>query len=293
MTSGKRQKLICLMMMFVCLGWWGQVRAYVLCPDHILTLMLEETGRDTGLAVRQQTGLRDMDCGGQVDEERPLLVETIWYEPPGHFRAEVTGEEGQRIYVSTGQGALSIAGEKIVANRRNELLAYHLPLAFEDHGDLTERLEQYGVDPTVSSLGRHQDAVAFVIGARYPDLSRSQLWVDKESFLPRRFIIRTAADDSLLEARYLDWRKANDLWYPWRIEIYRDGLVERVICALSVRRQSSFADTFFDLTELKAAYPEDVPENDPAGAPAQGKPEQPYPDNDVQQTIDDFRKLYQ
>jgi len=284
--ANKGHKGIYLVIMTVCLCWAGHARGYVLCPDHILTRMLEKTAPSAGVEVSQKTSLQDFACGDEAPPEERFTGETLWYTPPGRIRLETSGPDDRRIYVAAEAEALIIVGQKIVADRPSDLLAYLLPFSFTSRERLRMGLDRYGVDTQVSSLGRHQREVAFVIGARFPDTSVSQLWVDKETFLPARLLIRKPGQDHLLEARYLDWQQVRSWWYPMRIEVYRNGLLSRVVCADGVSGKSSFPPDFFDITALKAEYPQKIP-------PATGESEAPRPENDIQQTIDDFRKLYQ
>lgn len=284
--SNKGRKGICLVIMTVCLCWSGHAGGYVLCPDHILTRMLKKTAPSAGVEVSQKTSLRDFDCGGVAGPEGRITAETLWYAPPGRIRLEASGPDDRQIYVADETGALTIVGQKIVADRPSDLLAYLLPLSFTSRERLIKGLERYGVDTQVSSLGRYQREVAFVIGARFPDTSASQLWVDKETFLPTRLLIRKPGQDRLLETRYLDWQQVRSLWYPMRVEVYQNGLLSRVVCADAVSGKSSFPPDFFDITALKNEYPQNIP-------PAADEPEAPRSETDIQQTIDDFRKLYQ
>ena len=111
-----------------------------------------------------------------------------------------------------------------------DILFYHSREA------LVDRLLQLGVDVTISSLGRFEEKIAFVIGAEYPDESVSQVWIDQDTFLPLRWIIKgvnPAGESDTIEIRYLVWWKVGKLRYPSRIEFYQDEELVRVSQAKS------------------------------------------------------------
>ncbi len=274
--------LIALLFFFCCVGeCWG----YVLCPAHILKRTTDKTNIASGFKVQQVVGLQDIDCQ-KTGEATSLIHGSAWYRPPGSFRTEVSGDNGRRIYISDGRRALVIAGGEIMAAGENNLMFYHRLLVFQEREALGRCLEDLGVDMTVSSLGRYDDDVAYVIGAVYPDPSASQLWVNKENFLPLRLIVNGSSQQGRLEARYKNWQQQYGFWYPRRIEIYQKGKLRRVVCAESLEKKRSFKADFFDIKALENAYPRAVAEEE-------RQPEDSYSADDVEKTIDEFRKLYQ
>jgi hypothetical protein len=97
---------------------------------------------------------------------------------------------------------------------------------------LRENWSDWGVDIGASSLGLWDEDVVYVIGAHYPDESVSQVWVDKERFLPVRWIIHqppTSRTDhfKVLEFAYRQWRQHGETWYPMLIDTYLDGRIIR------------------------------------------------------------------
>ena len=161
-------------------------------------------------------------------------------------------------------------------------------LLYRSREELVERLLDLGVDVSVSSLGRVEGEIAFVVGAVYPDESVSQIWFDRETFLPMRWIIRgnggTSASD-VLEIRYLTWWKSGQSRYPSRIEVYQDGNLVRVNQLKIFREDNGFSEELFDIDHLRAVYPL-VPEQ----SLVPGEPEEP---SEVQKTIEEFRRVFE
>jgi outer membrane lipoprotein-sorting protein len=144
------------------------------------------------------------------------------------------------------------------------------------------------VDVKVSSLGRFQGKPAYVLGARYPDETTPQVWLDKDTFRPFRWIM-TSKDgkrrENSLEVRYLEWQKVKNAWYPMRIEFFMAGILVREIHVQNIKVNPSFLKKLFDITHLKSLYPQ--------GPPAEQEQENKKDLNDVQKTIEDFKKLYE
>jgi hypothetical protein len=256
---------------------WG----YVLGPEMLLSLMSREIGQPGGFTVKQTIRRDLMSCD---DDSGVGVREIAWYNIPGQFRVEAVSEEGKTsVYVTAAERAVTILNQTVLSTDENSLMLYTAPLLFRDWETLSERLSDLGVAVSVTSLGRLDRRVAFVVGAHYPDVSVSQFWVDKETFLPWRLLVKTSEDDTI-EVVYGDWRKEDRFSHPHRIDIYRNNTLHHTICCQGVTRTRSFADDFFNIDHLQSQYPS-VGEDpfDPAEKPL----------DDIEQTIDDFRKLYQ
>ena len=102
---------------------------------------------------------------------------------------------------------------------------------------LARTLTEQGVDVTVTSLGRFNDRIAFVLGARYPDESVPQLWFDRETLLPLRWLLIRPSEDGIplrTEIRFFAWQKSGNLQYPQAMACYRDG--QLVVQPIKVRQ---------------------------------------------------------
>ncbi len=255
---------------------------YVPEGELLLFLMTEKIGQPQGLMVKQAVSQDLLPCG-EENEYPERLRETVWYRPPGDFRSEIRGDGGKNLYVASAGEVVTIFQQAIFSMEENRLMLYKEPLLFRDWKTLSERLSILGVDVAVSSLGRMEGKVAFVIGAQYPDDSRSQFWLRKDTLLPWRLIIHQPGAESI-EAVYSDWRNQGSFLHPRRIEVYQNNILHRVICCEKVAAHAFFADNFFDIEYLQSRYPL-------SGEASIETKEKPH--DEVQQTIDAFRKLYQ
>jgi len=251
-----------------------------------------ETADDIQALVNTETDLpaeQNIEIDQSVMVEKTLeLEETLRFVFSHAFRSDSKSYDSERIHVVSGDRSLTIIDGNIVPAEANRFDLYKDILLYRSREDLVERLLDLGVDVSVSSLGRIEGEIAFVVGAVYPDESVSQIWFDRETFLPMRWIIRgnggTFASD-MLEVRYLTWWKSGESRYPSRIEFYQDGNLVRVNQVKSFREDEGFSEELFDIDHLRAVYPL-VPEQ----PLVPGEPEEP---SEVQKTIEEFRRVFE
>ena len=299
----------------------GPVHGYVLQGLHILDLMIEQLGEARSLFVSQElifyrlVSQVDIDSNEPVAEyqaqdnteialpadqtttqveENVTVEETLELEEilrfifSNAFRSDAKSLDSERVYVVSGDKSLTIVDGNIVPATANRFDRYKDILLYRTREGLAERLLELGVDVSVSSLGRFEGEIKFVIGAVYPDESVSQIWFDRETFLPWRWIIQGNGGSSgsdVLEVRYLTWWKSGQSRYPSRIEFYQDGKLVRVNQVKSFREGDIFSDDLFDIEQLRSFYP--VAPEQPL---VPGESEEP---SEVQKTIDEFRRVFE
>lgn len=262
------------------------VRAYVLEGPHVLDLMTSKKSPPQTLLVEQQVIIED-----PVLSDRPIeLEETLRYSFPDTFRADTQHELTHRILVVARSQALVVVDDQIVSNQQGRFDHYKDVLLYRSRQLLHRALIAQHVDVEQTSLGRWDDHIVVVIGAQYPDESVSQLWVDKELFLPLRWIIvagDTSEDEEAyrLEFIYRDWRKINKVWYPMQIETTLNQKRIRMVRVKTVKKDVVLDAGLFNISNLMTLY-------EPA------EPEEPQPHtetelDEVERTIEDFRKKFE
>jgi hypothetical protein len=298
----------------------GPVQAYVLQGLHILDLMIEQLGEARSLFVSQELIFYRLVSQVDIDSNEPVaeyqaqdnseialpadqtiqvevnvtveetleLEEILRFIFSNAFRSDAKSLDSERVYVVSGDKSLTIVDGNIVPATANRFDRYKDILLYRTREGLAERLLELGVDVSVSSLGRFEGEIKFVIGAVYPDESVSQIWFDRETFLPWRWIIQGNGGSSgsdVLEVRYLTWWKSGQSRYPSRIEFYQDGKLVRVNQVKSFREGDIFSDDLFDIEQLRSFYP--VAPEQPL---VPGESEEP---SEVQKTIDEFRRVFE
>jgi outer membrane lipoprotein-sorting protein len=268
---------------FFCLAILGfqhaSLHAYVLPGPFLLKLMTQNLGIADRLLVTQKLILHDDNPNMNTDE----LSETLTFKFPKTFRSDIVSENIQRIRILSNRIVFTVIDGKISDEPENAYDHYKDLMLFRSREIIEERLSDLSVDVKVSSLGRFQGKPAYILGAQYPDETAPQVWLDKNTFLPFRWIISGNATQNL-EVLYLDWKNLNKIWYPMRIEFYSNGNLVREIHVQDIKVNPSFKDDLFDIQKLTLLYPKNAPIE-----PKNGDKEEL---DEVQKTIEEFKKIY-
>lgn len=254
------------------------VGAYVLKSEHVLQLMLEKNSLPARLQVSQTVSVFDPE----VDFMTADYEEQVFLQIPDQFRAEIVTEGFQRIQAAASGRVLTILDGRVIAESAVWTDHYRELFAFRDRRRLAERLSALGINMPVSSLGRFEGKICFVLGADYPDETVPQIWVDKETFLPLRWIVAPGAGDGgkKREILFYDWQNHHRTWYPGRMEFLEDQRPVKRIQVRQVALNPSFAKDFFDLDRLKGIYGAQILEEEPG----EGR--------DISRQIEEFKKIY-
>ncbi|MEW6670503.1 MAG: hypothetical protein AB1427_02295 [Thermodesulfobacteriota bacterium] len=269
-------------------GWtvWfnGPAHAYVLSGPHILERMISNYGKARRLLISQTQTVFTPDAQAAGIE----LNETVRYVFPEIFRSDLRSQTGQRIYVVTKDDALTAIDGKIVNEPEDEFDRYKDILLYHSREILHQKLNWMGVNVARTSLGRFQDKIAFVMGAQYPDESRSQLWVEKETFWPLRWLIvkkTPTGQPAVLEIQYQSWQLFTDNWYPAQITFIENGRLVREIKVASVQVNTNFSNELFNVQQLKKRFlPPAAMVIEPPGTDGMGE---------INKTIEEFKKIYE
>lgn len=279
------RQIVCILSVLLAVASIGKtVDAYVLQGPHILELMIEKLGRARRLLVSQT-----LQSHGSGSHSVPVeLRETLRFSFPEMFRADIQTENTRRIHVLSKGEVLTIVDGQVEIDTETRFDLYKDILLFRSRPLLEHRLTRFGVDVSVSSLGRLKDKPVFIVGAHYPDESVPQIWIDKRTFLPLRWIVtRTAGGNrkDSLEVRYSQWKKDSGTYYPNRIEFLQGDDLMRRIEVNDVRVNPAFPDALFDIEHLKSI-------NQPATPITSGQIEIKEL-SEVQKTIEDFKKIFE
>jgi len=296
------------------------IYAYVLEGSHIIQLMTEHLGQADSLFISQKVvfyniqpqpeSLNQNDspktangAAENIDNHQAVsdktdeaeaqprtieLDESLRYVFSEAFRSDSVSDDNQRIFVSRDGQTLTVIDGVISGGGETRFDLYKDLLLYRSREALSERLSSLGVDISVSSLGKFEGQIAFVLGAEYPDESRPQLWIGLTAFHPLRMMIpsRTSTySTDLLEIRYSQWRKISEMWYPMLTEFIQDGITVRAIEVNDYQINPNFSKDIFDIARLKLEYRQPVKATTGAGE-TEGLSE-------VQKTIEEFKKIFE
>jgi len=283
----KSKKTIFFISIAVLLWSFVPANAYVLQGSHLIKLMTKNIGKTKSLFVSQKLILYD----DSFEDGKIELIETLKYIFPEKFRSDIVSKNSKRIHVVSKGRSLTVIDGKTVAGLETIFDRYKDIILYNSRSALVQRLAHLGINVSVSSLGRFENKPVYVLGAQYPDESVSQIWLNKDSFRPFRWIIisnKPGGRRDSLEVRYFKWRKIRTIWYPMHIEFYQHDNLIRIIEVDEIKVDPVFSTELFDINRLKSTYPKDT--TDSQGL---SKQRQPGELSEVQKMIEEFKKIYE
>jgi outer membrane lipoprotein-sorting protein len=259
-------------------------RAYVLPAKQILDLMIKQLGSGTTLQISQKTVIYDPSLAEGMQE----FNATLYYRYPDRFRYEAATPEGEEIRVVGPEGALVIRNGQIVHQRETRFDHFKDPLLYQKAELLHWKLSQREVDLNVVSLGRYRNKISYVIGAKYPDESLPQVWIEKDTFRPIRYILAPGdlSDSDSEEVEYADYKSlGKNKWYPARILFYKNARLTRMYALEDFKVNPELSNKLFDMAHLRTSYQSMTLKEPPPSSPSQL--------DEVEKTINDFSKTFE
>lgn len=262
-------------------GLFSGADAYVLQGQHILELMVEKLGDAKRLLISQRLIIHDRS----LTHHPTKIRETVRYLYPDAFRSDISSDTIQRIYLFTGGKVLTVidgkasTGVETWFDRYKDLFLYHSRVLLANHLTLS------GVDVSVSSLGRFGDKIAYVVGGEYPAENRSQVWIEKETFRPIRWILKDIPnypDLGTVEFRYKNWQEFDTVAYPMDIEFFQDGMLVRTLNVETVTVNPEFSKDLFDMEAIQSRY-----------LPVEREERASEALDEVKKTIEEFKRRFE
>ena len=232
--------------------------AYVLQGPHVLQLTAKAMGTIATLQVEQKLLIYP-----QTSETLPAVYdETAIYVMPERFRSDIVSEKIQRTHLVFGDTSITVVDGRMSLDG-DPFDAYQELLRARTRWRLMRTLNRMGVETAICTLGRVDETVVFVLGARYPDESVCQLAIDKTTFLPVRLLLVDEKIDSTgnrLEIVYREWEKLQSGWFPMQVQFFRGDRLVREIRVVSLRLNPSIPSETMDPEALKASVAASTPE---------------------------------
>ena len=216
-------------------------------------------------------------------------AQLVRYQLPGNFRSDITSEELTRIHLVSANQALTVVDGKIVSEGETWEDRYNDIFLYRSRKEMVEKLESYGINFSVTSLGRYDHAICLIIGAQYPDESVPQIWLDKETFRPMRWIVESSGDPEnpkYSEILYRNWTRHSGAWYPSEIAFFKDGVRIRTMTVTEVLVNPDFSDDLFGLAKLKSIYLNQAHD-------ATNDSDSAIEESDIEQRIMEFKQIYE
>ena len=225
--------------------------AFVLEGPHVLDLTAKAMGKIAALQVDQRLLIYPQDPDGAAT----VLNETATYVMPQRFRSDIDSEQVQRTHLVFADSSITVIDGRMTVGE-DPFDRYQRILRSRTRSQLMRTLNHLGVETAISSLGRVEKTVVFVLGAHYPDESVSQLAVDQETFLPVRLLLvdsELEAAGQHLEIVYRNWQNVEKARFPLEVLFYTNGRLAREIRVVDRRPNPSIPPAMMDVEALKAS----------------------------------------
>lgn len=278
--------------------------AYVLPAPFVIEQMLGNLQLPKQMEIDQRLFVHFFEDGkkqqshglpgaeGEDENENQIKPETagfdqkVYYRMPGAYRSEINTPEFKQIFISSGSSLLRVIDGAVLSDNARWYDCYKDLFVFSSRRPLVNHLERLGIDMTISSLGRLEKELVYVCGARYPDESMPQLWVEKNFFRPVRWIVAPGAfpqDPPSLEIRYQGWQRIDRTWYPGRIEFFENGRLVRSMVVKELDVNAYVPDSLFDISAMSDRYESTKQEPGPKAGTS----------GEVRRQIEEFKRIYE
>ena len=229
--------------------------AYVLEGPHILNLMVKKIAGKAAVAASAKVTLVN-----PAPEGSPVsFYQQVEIRVPGMTRVAIQAPQRKLVRINSGADTLTVVNDQIIPSTVSIYDRYLMLFAFQTRKALQEWLMQQGVDVAVSSIGRYEDRLVYVVGAKYPDLTVSQIWVDKETFLPIRWVAAEPQKDGAtrtMDAVYGNWQRVDKAWFPMTVSFNAEDVPRRVVTMTDVDMHPDLNAAAFDVAQIRAVLPE-------------------------------------
>ena len=254
--------------------------AFVPKTPHLLYLVVEKIRKPAGIQAFQNKKIVNYQDQGPGYVE---IVERLLYAFPGKFRTDVTSGTVSGFSIETDGQFVKVINDVIVSTQKPMLDAWSDILLYRDYETLAHQLSLSGVDTEKVTFKRYRDTICYVIGGSpSKDEMDSSLWIEKDSFLPLRYVV--VKDGWVVEFLYGHWQKFSKTWYPMQISIFFDNQLYALVDVKSVELKKVNPSSMFDVAMVKASYPDGRDtENDQDGLDQV---------DELEKSIKDFGKLF-
>jgi len=261
--------------------------AYVLKGPRLLELMLENIGNAKAVLLKEKLFIFNND----KYEKTVIFNEITRYGFPDKFRVDTWSQTAQMFVVFSEKTSLHVVDKNIVSDNDiyfdTVLWFYKDILLYRDKAVLQNALNNDKVDISMSSLGRYNNKIAYVLGAKYPDVSMAQIWLDKNTFRPFRWLIPGSEkenDYDFFEIHFLKWQSVNNFWYPQVIKFFQNDILIRQITVETINVNPVFNPDIFNIDHIKSIYQTKEQTNN-----TKNKSEEL---NNIKKAIEKFKKIY-
>jgi len=218
--------------------------------NFIIKMMLKGNHAVENIKIEQIATLFDINTG-----HNDLMVpEVLYLRVPDDYRLDIAFPEEHKTFIHSEGKILIIVGGKVIGNSKDEKSIFKDFFIKRSVDEIIGLLRSRNVDIERRGLGRFNGKIAYIIGAKEREAKLPQLWIEKDTFLPLRFIVEEKKEDStaVLEIRYLDYINLDDKYrYPYTMEFYYNNKLTLRYEVQKVVVNTQIPDDIFDVSKVK------------------------------------------
>jgi outer membrane lipoprotein-sorting protein len=255
--------------------------AYVMPGKQMVKEMAKNIGSTRSMSAVHSFIMHNLE----YNEGQPLeLKETVIYKFPDSLHSEILMNDKQKLHVVSPRGVVTIIDDVTSEEPHTTFDLYKYLLLERDKSMILQRLSVSGINVNISSYGKFEKKAVYVIGAKYPDESVPQLWLEINTFRPCRWIITPGGYGQSLEIVYRNWKEIRkDVWYPEQIEYVQDTNVLVEIHLKSFKINPEVTKDLFDVSYYRQMYPAKITYDSPYESDM----------DEVKKTIRDFQRTFE
>lgn len=181
------------------------------------------------------------------------LSETIYLRLPNMIRCEMRFSDSTKIFISRGEERFVLVDDQVKAagipieKKLLPLLYLYHPLNF-----LADELKKLGLDLSINSLGRFEGEIVYIIGSKDGYMDRPQLWLEKDTLRPLRFINiandREGGVSGQVDVRFIKYKFfRNNVWFPSMILVFKSNVLNREYIFTDVVVNYDLEDELFNV----------------------------------------------
>ncbi|MBC2715664.1 MAG: outer membrane lipoprotein-sorting protein [Desulfobacteraceae bacterium] len=243
--------------------------------------MIEKNNLPVRLFINQTVSF--FDSG--FDSINTEYEQWVRYQIPEEFRSDIDAYDLKRIHIVSSHNSLTVMDGSIVAESEAWMDHYKDIFFYRSRERLVEKLETLGINFSVTSLGRYQGTICYILGAEYQNESVPQLWIAKDTFRPVRWIYEVSDEQGVVEQKeilYSNWKSHYQSWYPSEIEFFQGQNLIQSISVQQIEINPPFSEELFDIEQIKNFYSTEIREE-----------AFPTDQSDIEKRIKEFKKIYE
>jgi len=240
--------------LFLILALAGTGEAFVPKTPHLLHLVITKIKQPVGIEAYQTKKILNYDDitkNGYVE-----LKERLIYLYPGKFRSDIISDTMTGLSVESDFKFIKVM-DNVVMSRDKELVDLYTDiLLYRNYETLLNQLTLAGIDTTKVSFQRYKDNICYVIGRPLEkERSFSGLWIEKDTFLPVKYVVIKKYSGLMVEFFYNNWQQVSRTWYPMQITVFLDNQLYAMIEVERFDLMSGFSSSLFDIEYIEQLYP--------------------------------------